>query len=61
MEHWYERWGAKWIADGNKDINNPKIPLAYVRKYGSLLYSSVGKNMEDTLPAASRKPSSKTK
>jgi hypothetical protein len=49
MEYWYEKWGAKWIADGNKDINNPKVPLSYVRRHGQLLYSSVGENLEDTL------------
>ena len=48
MEFWYKRWGAKWIADGNKDINNPKVPLSYVRKHGTLLYSSVGEKLEDT-------------
>jgi len=42
MEYWYERWSAKWIADGNKDINNPKVPLSYVRQHGKLLYSSGG-------------------
>lgn len=49
MEYWYQKWGAKWVADGNKDINNPKIPLSYVRQHGSLLYSTVGENLEDTL------------
>lgn len=48
MEYWYQRWSAKWVADGNKDINNPKVPLSYVRKHGTLLYSSVGENLEDT-------------
>jgi len=48
MEYWYKRWGVKWIADGNKDINNPKVPLWYVRKHGTLLYSSVGEKLEDT-------------
>jgi hypothetical protein len=50
MEHWYKKWGAKWSADGDKDINNPKVPLSYVRKHGKRLYSSVGKDIEDTLP-----------
>lgn len=44
MEYWYKRWNAKWIADGNKDINNPKVPLAYVREHGKLLYSSAGED-----------------
>ena len=52
MEYWYTKWAAKWKADGDKDINNPKVPLSYVRKHGKLLYSSVGENLEDTLPTA---------
>ena len=51
MEHWYRKWSAKWIADGNRDINNPKVPLSYVRKQGTLLYSSIGENLEDNLPS----------
>jgi hypothetical protein len=50
MEYWYKRWSAKWIADGNKDINNPKVPATYVRQHGKLLYSSVGEDLEETLP-----------
>jgi hypothetical protein len=50
MEYWYARWATKWRDDGNKDINNPKVPLSYVRKHGELLYSSVGEKLEDTLP-----------
>lgn len=37
MEYWYSRWEAKWHADGGKDINNPKVPLPYVKKHGELL------------------------
>lgn len=43
MEHWFERWSEKWIADGNKDINNPKVPLSFVRQRGKLLYTSGGR------------------
>jgi len=42
MEFWYAKWEAKWHGDGDKDINNPKVPLSYVRKHGELLYSSIG-------------------
>lgn len=52
MECWYAKWSDKWKADGNKDINNPKIPLSYVREHGQQLYSSVGENIEDSLPNA---------
>ena len=50
MEYWYTKWENKWHDDGGKDINNPKVPLSYVRKHGKLLYSSVGEDLEDTIP-----------
>jgi Restriction endonuclease PvuII len=50
MEYWYARWTKKWHDDGDRDINNPKVPLSYVRKHGDLLYSSVGGKLEDALP-----------
>ncbi|MCX7217701.1 MAG: restriction endonuclease [Burkholderiales bacterium] len=40
MEFYYKKWEEKWVADGNKDINNPKVPLGYVEKVGTLLYSA---------------------
>ena len=42
LEFYYKKWEAKWHADGEIDINNPKIPLKYVQQHGKLLY-----NMED--------------
>ena len=41
MEYWYSKWANKWHAEGGKDINNPKVPLTYVRANGQLLYSAV--------------------
>jgi hypothetical protein len=38
MEPYYKKWETKWKADGDKDINNPKIPLSYVEKVGKLVY-----------------------
>lgn len=38
LEPYYDRWEKKWKADGDKDINNPKIPLKYVRENGKLIY-----------------------
>lgn len=38
MEPFYQKWEAKWYADGGKDINNPKIPLAYVVEFGERIY-----------------------
>lgn len=49
MEFWYKRWEEKWYATGNRDINNPKVPLRYVRKYGQLLHSAVGEHLEESL------------
>jgi len=38
MEPYYQKWEAKWHADGGKDINNPKIPLTYVLEVGKRIY-----------------------
>lgn len=38
MEPYYKAWSDKWHKSGGKDINNPKVPLAYVMKVGSLLF-----------------------
>ncbi len=49
MSYWFERWERKWHADGGKDINNPKVPLAYVQTHGELLHSAVGQPFEKSL------------
>lgn len=38
LEFYFQKWEEKWYADGRKDINNPKIPVKYVVKYGRLVY-----------------------
>ena len=38
MEFYYSSWEKKWHDDGNKDINNPKIPLKYVQEHGEKVY-----------------------
>lgn len=38
LEPYYTSWIKKWTDDGDKDINNPKIPLKFVRDNGKLLY-----------------------
>jgi len=38
LEPYYKKWESKWSEDGNKDINNPKIPLSFVVENGELLY-----------------------
>lgn len=37
LEPFYSTWEARW-HDTRKDINNPKIPLSYVRSHGRLVY-----------------------
>lgn len=37
LEPYYHKWETKWNFT-KKDINNPKIPLSYVRKEGQLIY-----------------------
>ena len=38
IEPYCAAWEKKWHDTGGKDINNPKIPLKYVRDKGKLLY-----------------------
>lgn len=45
LEYYYDKWEKKWKADGDKDINNPKIPLKYVRSNGNLVYQMEKGNM----------------
>jgi Restriction endonuclease PvuII len=40
LEVYYAAWETKWHESGQKDINNPKIPLAFVVKRGELLYGA---------------------
>ena len=37
LEEMYVKWEEKWHRDGEKDINNPKIPLKYVMEKGTLV------------------------
>ena len=38
LGYYYDKWETKWHATGGKDINNPKIPLSYVRDNGKLIF-----------------------
>jgi transcriptional regulator with XRE-family HTH domain len=44
LEEHFSKWELKWYASAEnnngkgQDINNPKIPLAYVRRVGRLIY-----------------------
>jgi hypothetical protein len=40
LEPYFKKWAKKWVADGNKDINNPKIPLKFVRDTGQRVFSA---------------------
>ena len=38
LEPYFTKWEQKWHADGGKDINNPKIPVKFVKQNGELFY-----------------------
>lgn len=38
LEPYFSKWEETWHARGGRDINNPKIPLTYVRTVGELVY-----------------------
>jgi len=38
IEPYFAAWEAKWHANGGQDINNPKIPVKFVRDKGILVY-----------------------
>jgi hypothetical protein len=38
LEPYFTKWETKWRADGGKDINNPKIPVDFVIKNGTIMY-----------------------
>ena len=40
LEPYFTKWEQKWHADGGKDINNPKIPVKFVRENGDLFYTA---------------------
>jgi len=35
---YFSKWEEKWHLSRGRDINNPKIPVKYVKKMGSLVY-----------------------
>jgi hypothetical protein len=38
LEPYFASWEAKWI-ETKKDINNPKVPIAFVMEHGEIVYS----------------------
>lgn len=43
LETYFSKWETKWHAEGGKDINNPKIPVKFVKEHGELIFSAGGK------------------
>lgn len=44
LEPYFRAWQKKWHASGRKDINNPKIPVKFVRTHGVLVFQILGKS-----------------
>lgn len=40
LEPYFAAWDKKWRSRRGKDINNPKIPVSFVRQTGKVLFSS---------------------
>lgn len=40
LEPYFSAWEEKWNASGGKDINNPKIPVAFVVEHGDLVWGN---------------------
>lgn len=38
LEPYFAKWEQKWHDSGGKDINNPKIPLTFVRAHGKKVF-----------------------
>ncbi len=38
LEEYFTKWERKWHDEGGKDINNPKIPVDFVERHGTLVY-----------------------
>jgi hypothetical protein len=37
LEHYYTLWESQWNSN-RKDLNNPKIPVTYVKTHGKRLF-----------------------
>ena len=49
LEPYFTAWETKWTNDGDKDINNPKIPLKFVMENGELVYLRPDKDFSSAL------------
>jgi hypothetical protein len=39
LEFYFTKWEKKWHESGGRDINNPKIPVKFVRDHGRHVYA----------------------
>lgn len=58
LEPWFQAQEQKWHQSGGKDINNPKIPLHFIRKTGKLVYDAPAIDEKRVVKSRNRKPSS---
>jgi hypothetical protein len=54
LEPYFQKWEIKWHSDGRKDINNPKIPLAFVKEHGKRIFATDERPV-DVFPSNSEK------
>ncbi len=40
LEPYFRKWEEKWLTDGRKDINNPKIPASFVKANGRRIFQA---------------------
>lgn len=41
LEPFFSKWEEKWHSSGGKDINNPKIPVRFVKENGKVIYQAI--------------------
>ncbi len=41
LEVFFSKWEEKWHSSGGKDINNPKIPVRFVKEKGKVIYQAI--------------------
>ncbi|HEX9931029.1 MAG TPA: helix-turn-helix domain-containing protein [Pyrinomonadaceae bacterium] len=41
LEPYFSAWEEKWHRSGGKDINNPKIPVKFVKENGKIIYQDI--------------------
>lgn len=59
---YFSKWEQKWHDSGGRDINNPKVPVKYVRQVGELVFvqERMGKPVYSN-PAAAPKHARRSK